>query len=53
MCGKIFRLDSLEGNLVSIITSFGGLLMQIKGEMKHLMRLRMDMKVYALIKKLK
>ena len=53
MCGKIFRHDSLEGNLVSIITSFGGLLMQIKGEMKHLMKLRMDMKIYALIKKVK
>jgi hypothetical protein len=53
MCGKIFRHDSLEGNLVSIITSFGGLLMQIKGEMKHLMKLRMDMKLYALIKKVK
>ncbi len=53
MCGKIFRHDSLEGNLVSIITSFGGLLMQIKGEMRHLMKLRMDMKLYALIKKVK
>ena len=51
MCGKIFRHDSLENNLVSIITSFGGLLMQIKGEMKHLIKLRVDMKLYALIKR--
>jgi DNA-directed RNA polymerase I, II, and III subunit RPABC3 len=51
MCGKIFRHDSLEGNLVSVIASFGGLLMQIKGEMRHLMKLRMDSKVYALLKK--
>jgi len=51
MCGRIFRHDSLEGNIVSVITSFGGLLMQLKGEMRHLIKLRMDSKIYALIKK--
>ena len=51
MCGKVFRYDHVEENRVSIIASFGGLLMQLKGEMRHLLKIRMDDKVYALIRK--
>ena len=51
MCGRVFRVDSLERTEVSVIASFGGLLMQLKGEMKHLVRLKMDDRIYLLIKK--
>jgi DNA-directed RNA polymerase I, II, and III subunit RPABC3 len=52
MCGRVFRVDSLERTEVSVIASFGGLLMQLKGEMKHLVRLKMDDRIYLLIKKI-
>ena len=47
MCGRVFRVDSLERTEVSVIASFGGLLMQLKGEMKHLVRIKMDDRVRA------
>ena len=51
MCGKVFRYDHLEDARVSIIASYGGLLMQLKGEMRHLVRIKMDDKIYALMRK--
>ena len=51
MCGRVFKVDSLEKTEMSVIASFGGLLMQLRGEMRHLVRIRMDDRVYVLIKK--
>lgn len=51
MCGKTFKYDYDKDNRVSIIASFGGLLMQIIGEQRHLIRIRIDQKVYCLIRK--
>ena len=33
MCGKVFRYDYDDENRVAIIASFGGLLMQLKGDL--------------------
>ena len=52
MCGKVFRYEHLEDSRVAIIASFGGLLMQIKGEVRHLVRIRMDDKVYVLLRRM-
>ena len=35
----------------SIIASFGGLLMLLQGEQRHLVRIELDQKIYALIRK--
>jgi DNA-directed RNA polymerase I, II, and III subunit RPABC3 len=51
MCGKTFKYEHEKEARVSIIASFGGLLMQIAGEQRHLIRLRVDAKVYALLRK--
>jgi DNA-directed RNA polymerases I, II, and III subunit RPABC3 len=51
MCGKTFKYDHDKSNRVSVIASYGGLLMQITGEQRHLARLRIDQKVYALMRK--
>ncbi len=51
MAGKTFKYDYEKDNRVSIVASFGGLLMQLAGEQRHLVRLRLDQKVYALLRK--
>ncbi len=51
MCGKVFRYDYSGDNKVSVIASYGGLLQQIIGEQRHLVRVRMDEKVYCLLRK--
>lgn len=50
MCGKVFRYDYDDENRVAIIASFGGLLMQLKGEVRHLLRIKMDDRIYALLR---
>lgn len=51
MCGKVFRYEHVADHKVSIIISFGGLLMQLLGEARHLALIRMDQKVYALFRR--
>ena len=51
MCGKVFRYDHTEENKVSIIASFGGLLMQLKGEVTHLRKIKLDDRIYALLRR--
>jgi hypothetical protein len=50
MCGKVFRYDHTEESRVSIIASFGGLLMQLKGEIAHLKKIKLDDRIYVLIR---
>ena len=52
MCGKVFRYEHLEDSRVAIVASFGGLLMQLKGEVRHLIRIRMDDKIYVLLRRM-
>ena len=51
MCGRTFKFDHVRDNVVSVIASFGGLLMQLQGEQRHLIRVRMDQRVYCLLRR--
>ena len=51
MCGKVFKYEYLADKKVAIVASFGGLLMLIQGEQKHVMKIQLDQKIYALIRK--
>jgi DNA-directed RNA polymerases I, II, and III subunit RPABC3 len=51
MCGRTFKHDHIKDNIVSILASFGGLLMQLQGEQRHLMRVKVDQRVYALLRR--
>lgn len=51
MCGKVFRYEYLADRKVGVVASFGGLLMLLKGEQRHLVKIQMDQKVYSLIRK--
>lgn len=52
LCGKVFRYDVNNDGTVSCFISFSGLLLMIKGEQRHLVRLRLDDKVYCLVRKI-
>jgi DNA-directed RNA polymerase I, II, and III subunit RPABC3 len=49
--GKIFKYSEESDGKVSVYVSFGGLLLGITGEASHLNNLRMDERVYLMIKK--
>jgi DNA-directed RNA polymerase I, II, and III subunit RPABC3 len=49
--GKIFKYSEESDNKVSVYVSFGGLLLGITGEPSHLSNLKMDERVYLMIKK--
>ena len=51
MAGKTFKYDYEKDNRISIIASYGGLLMQIQGEQRHLARVKNDQRIYCLIRK--
>jgi DNA-directed RNA polymerase I, II, and III subunit RPABC3 len=51
MCGRTFKFDHVRDNVVSVIASFGGLLMQLQGEQRHLIRVRMDQRIYCLLRR--
>ena len=50
-CGRTFRYEHESEKRVAVIASFGGLLMLLRGEIKHLVRLQLDQKVYLLVRK--
>lgn len=51
MCGKVFKYEYLSDRRVAAVASFGGLLMLLQGEQRHLVRIQLDQKVYLLIRK--
>jgi hypothetical protein len=42
---------ALARSCSAIIASFGGLLMMLVGDQRHLIRISLDQKIYALVKK--
>lgn len=52
MYGKIFKYSEEGKGIVSIYISFGGLLMGITGDPNYLINLKMDDRVYLLLKKI-
>ena len=51
MYGKVFKFKQEEGQKVSVIISFGGLLMAIKAESRVVAGLRLDSNVFLLMSK--
>nr|CCA16788.1 DNAdirected RNA polymerase I putative [Albugo laibachii Nc14] len=51
MYGKIFHYEHEGGNNVAIYASFGGLLMRLRGEQRHLHLVHNDSRVYCLLRK--
>jgi len=51
MCGKVFKYEYLSDKRVAAVASFGGLLLLIQGEQRHLVRIQLDQKLYCLLRK--
>ncbi|KAJ1925462.1 DNA-directed RNA polymerases I, II, and III subunit RPABC3 [Tieghemiomyces parasiticus] len=51
MYGKVYRYDDAEGNNVAVFVSFGGLLMRLEGEYRHLQNVTVGEHVYLLMRK--
>jgi len=51
MHGKVFDITFKKDEIVEIAASFGGLLMRLRGDQKHLSSVQPDMRLYILIKK--
>jgi DNA-directed RNA polymerase I, II, and III subunit RPABC3 len=51
MAGKVFKYEYLSDRRVAVVASFGGLLMLLQGDQRHLVRIQLDQKVYALLRK--
>ncbi|KAF1327723.1 putative Dna directed RNA polymerase i, partial [Globisporangium splendens] len=47
MYGKVFQYDHEGGNVVAIYASFGGLLMCLRGEQRHLHMIHNDTRIYC------
>jgi len=51
MHGRVFNFAHKEGHRVEIDVSFGGLLMRIAGDHRHLSGVEADRNIYCLLKK--
>jgi DNA-directed RNA polymerases I, II, and III subunit RPABC3 len=51
MHGRIFDMKYSKDNIVVIAASFGGLLMRLTGDQRHLANILPDMRLYLLLKK--
>mmetsp|Transcript_21718 Transcript_21718/g.30629 ORF Transcript_21718/g.30629 Transcript_21718/m.30629 type:complete len:148 (-) Transcript_21718:239-682(-) len=51
MHGRIFNMEHKKDNIVVIAASFGGLLMRLTGDHKHLGKILPDMRLFILLKK--
>ncbi|KAF1743285.1 hypothetical protein MXB_1617 [Myxobolus squamalis] len=55
MYGKVYRIEEAvrqQENITSVYTSFGGLLMNLKGEPSSLSNIELDKNMYLLVKRL-
>ena len=50
MHGRVFQIDYRKGGSLVIAASFGGLLMRLTGDKRHLTSILPDMRLYILIK---
>ncbi|KAJ1994487.1 DNA-directed RNA polymerases I, II, and III subunit RPABC3 [Dimargaris cristalligena] len=51
MYGKVYRYDDASGTKVAVFVSFGGLLMKLEGEFRHLQNIIVGEHVYLLMRK--
>ena len=52
MYGKIFRYEYVGDHQVAVYVSYGGLLMKLQGDQRHLSTLVLDESVYCLLRKI-
>ncbi|KAG5180863.1 RNA polymerase [Tribonema minus] len=50
MHGRVFKYEQLTGTQVQVSASFGGLLMRLTGEQRHLVHISIDQRIYLLIR---
>jgi DNA-directed RNA polymerases I, II, and III subunit RPABC3 len=50
MHGRVFKYEHTTGTAVEVSASFGGLLMQLKGDQRHLARITIDQRVYLCLR---
>ena len=46
MHGRVFKYEHTTGTSVAVSASFGGLLMKLSGEQRHLARIAIDQRIY-------
>mmetsp|Transcript_6284 Transcript_6284/g.9129 ORF Transcript_6284/g.9129 Transcript_6284/m.9129 type:complete len:148 (+) Transcript_6284:59-502(+) len=51
MHGRVFDITYKKDGIVVVAASFGGLLMRLTGDQRHLSNIQPDMRLYVLIKK--
>jgi DNA-directed RNA polymerase I, II, and III subunit RPABC3 len=51
MAGKVFKAEAAGADRMSLVASFGGLLMLLQGEQRHLAHIELDSRVYCLIRR--
>eukprot|EP00850_Spirogloea_muscicola_P013486 SM000091S24644 [mRNA] locus=s91:493486:494553:- [translate_table: standard] len=49
--GKLYQWGGLEGSKAEVHISYGGLLMRLAGDMSHLKDLKLDQRLYCLIRR--
>ena len=52
MHGKVFKYDHVNYSKVAVYMSFGGLLMKLEGDARHLEGAEMDARLYILMKRI-
>mmetsp|Transcript_13852 Transcript_13852/g.20415 ORF Transcript_13852/g.20415 Transcript_13852/m.20415 type:complete len:145 (-) Transcript_13852:109-543(-) len=51
MHGLVFKYEQDSKRVVTVTASFGGLLMQLKGDQRHLANITLDQRIYILLRK--
>uniref|UniRef100_A0A7S2GK34 DNA-directed RNA polymerases I, II, and III subunit RPABC3 n=1 Tax=Octactis speculum TaxID=3111310 RepID=A0A7S2GK34_9STRA len=52
MHGKVYNFNHKSGQFIEVDISFGGLLMRISGDQRHLMNIQLDQNIYCLMSKI-
>lgn len=53
MCGKVFKVNhtTKQNSEIEVFASYGGLVMSLKGDARHLQKIELDTRIYVLIRK--
>ena len=52
MHGRVYKFDKVSPTKMALYVSYGGLLMELKGDSRHLTNFKVGSNIYLLIKKL-
>jgi DNA-directed RNA polymerase I, II, and III subunit RPABC3 len=53
MHGRVYNFEHKGGHKIEIHVSFGGLLMRLDGDQRHLSGIELDQNIYCLLTKVK